>query len=80
MDKIMFKELLLKMRRSVENLKVIKQIWGIITDLSGDELHEDVLGDDGGLRVGPRTVLLAHPELGQVLPTSHRLQIVIVQN
>ena len=48
--------------------------------LSGDELHEDVLGDDGGLRVGPRTVLLAHPELGQVLPTSHRLQIVFVKH
>ena len=68
------------MRRSVENLKVIKQIWGDIADLSGDELHEDVLGDDGGLRVGPRTVLLAHPELGQVLPPGNRLEIVFVQN
>ena len=46
--------------------------------LAGDERHEDVLCHDGGLRVGPRPVLLAHPELGQVLPPGHGLQLEVV--
>ena len=36
--------------------------------LVGDELHPDLLGDHGGLRVGTRFVVLREAELGPVFP------------